>query len=528
MKFIISITVLFISVCSFAQNNKFAFKFGQDNEFKKDTYGIGSWANDKYNFGYISIFQNSKKLYAEQFELKSLNFKSETIIKLPDLSKNYTMEGDYAFDSNNYWIYSDWDRKAEKELLYAVNLGATATTGNVDIKLLMENPRLAGVVRTTGGPSLIVYGKYKIRQDAAKKLLLVTYKIFPEDKNDKLRKDKIGHYVFDERMNKLWSGEFQMPYANGIMDNIDFSIDGKGNAYMLVKVYDSEARSELNTTTGKAGYHLEILKFTSDGKMSPVVISAGEYFVRETYFGENQDHKIVVSFTYTKAAKDLLLKGIFVATLDETVKLHTSKDGFRDFPQLLPDEKGSGSFTPTILLIRNLLFEKDGSILAVFEVYDVEKETTHRSSSMNNIGTYFHKITYHYRDILAYKIGKDGNFEWTKTIPKKQYETYYSGTLGFKLFSDAEGYYFLYTDDKRNTPLPKDEVPYKYQTGYAGQLVLSRIDKAGNINKEVLLENKAEDMSISLRNFTQQGTTNWYNFSVLKNGNFKPFLMTMY
>lgn len=47
-------------------------------------------------------------------------------------------------------------------------------------------------------------------------------------------------FVFDETMSKLWGGEFTMPYTEAIMDNSDFSVDSKGNAYLLSKVYDSE------------------------------------------------------------------------------------------------------------------------------------------------------------------------------------------------------------------------------------------------------------------------------------------------
>lgn len=69
---------------------------------------------------------------------------------------------------------------------------------------------------------------------------MISYRLAPEEKNDKNSFDKIGFYVYDDKMNKLWNNEFTMPYSEQIMDNIDFSLDSKGNAYMLAKVYDSE------------------------------------------------------------------------------------------------------------------------------------------------------------------------------------------------------------------------------------------------------------------------------------------------
>jgi hypothetical protein len=55
-------------------------------------------------------------------------------------------------------------------------------------------------------------------------------------------------------------GEFRMPYTEAIMDNSDYSVDSRGNAYMLVKVYDSDARKEKDKETGKPAI---ILKFSS-------------------------------------------------------------------------------------------------------------------------------------------------------------------------------------------------------------------------------------------------------------------------
>jgi hypothetical protein len=49
---------------------------------------------------------------------------------------------------------------------------------------------------------------------------LVSYKLFPEERNDKKNYDKIGFHVFDDKMNKLWGAEYTMPYTEAIMDNM--------------------------------------------------------------------------------------------------------------------------------------------------------------------------------------------------------------------------------------------------------------------------------------------------------------------
>lgn len=525
MKFILSIPVLLFALCSYGQSKKISCKVGQEYELTRDAYRLCSWANDRDDFGFVSITQNTRLLKAVQFDLKSLNIKSEADIKTSDLPKNRVNEMNYVFDKNNYWIYSDWDKKSQKELLYAVDLGAMAKTGSATPKLLMENPRLTGVVKTTGTFVLNVHGKYKFARDAEKKLLLVTCKMFSAEKDDKLRKDKIGHAVFDENMNKIWSAEFIMPYTKSVMNYIHFAVDKKGNAYVLVKVYDSDSRKEINESTGKSAFHFEILKFTADGKMSQVAIATDSYGIGEIYFSENQNHEIAIAFTYTNNFEDNDFKGIFIATLDKNGKLNTAKSGFHDFAQIITNEKRSGSFTPENLLIQNLLFEKDGSVLVTCEVNYIEKGLQQASPTSNQFSRNFN--IYHYGNILACRLNKDGNFEWIKTIRKDQYEsTFSSEALGFTFFSDPQGYYFLYLDHKKNATLPTDGTPYKYNVDYSGQLVVCRIDKAGSITREVLFANKAEDILIQVTCFTKVGK-DWYTTCLTKNGDLKPLSITV-
>jgi len=186
------------------------------------------------------------------------------MIELTELTSNYYSEIVVDFGTNYFWVHSDWNKKEERELLYYDKIdvvsGKITSSGNK----MIETTKMGGeLVRGGGGwPALKMGGKYQFNFSADKKKLLVSYKLVPENRNDKKNYDKIGFHVFDENMNKQWGEEFTMPYTEAIMDNIDFSVDSRGNAYMLAKVYDSEKRKEIDKETGKAGYHYEVLKFT--------------------------------------------------------------------------------------------------------------------------------------------------------------------------------------------------------------------------------------------------------------------------
>lgn len=112
-------------------------------------------------------------------------------------------------------------------------------------------------------------------------------------------------------MNKVWSGEFKMPYTEAVMDNIDFSIDAKGNAYLLAKVFDSDRRKEKDNETGKPLYHFEVLKF-SKGKrdLTHTVVNIGDFFIQKAAIIENSLHEMVIACTYSKK-QNLKLQMVF-------------------------------------------------------------------------------------------------------------------------------------------------------------------------------------------------------------------------
>jgi hypothetical protein len=173
--------------------------------------------------------------------------------------------------------------------------------------------------------------KYSLNYDAnntyADQLQVSTKK-----KNDKKNYDRIGLWVYDQKMTKTWNSEFTMPYTEAIMDNLDFTIDAKGNAYMLAKVYENEKRKEKDKETGKPGYHFEVLKFSSDKKMTQYAISLDDYFIREASLIENSAHDIVVSCTYSKKSKGNGTDGVFLAMLDQNGKVVKYKNGYFEFP----------------------------------------------------------------------------------------------------------------------------------------------------------------------------------------------------
>jgi len=515
-----------------AQSKKFTFKLGSEYELPRKAQDLSFFGNDKD--GIINMGLKKEELTILRFDPKTLEQSTEKTIELPEMTKNFNSEGVVDFYGNYYWLHSDWDKKDEIEYLYYDKIDVVSGKITESNKKLFQSERIAGSGYVANGfYSSKSVGKYDFNFDADHTKLLVSYRLAPEEKNDKKNYDKIGFYVYDQNMNKLWNNEFTMPYTEQIMDNIDFSVDSKGNAYMLAKVYDSEKRKEVDKETGAAGYHYEVLKFMSGSKkIVNTTINIGEYFLKAASLIENTDHDMVIACTYSKKAKSNGTDGVFLALMDQAGKINKYKNGYYEFPleELEKFESARSKrkmerkkdYEAPNLSVRNILVEADGSLFIGLEEYYVESTTYTDSRGMMHT-TY----TYYYEDILGARISKTGNFEWLRKVPKKQRGGSGRGTMSYKLVSDASGYYFLFLDNKKNMELAEDDVPKYHLDGAGGQLVVAKIDNAGNISKEIVFDTREEEVRLYPAEFKRINGNQFIGRAKMKRGDFQPLLITV-
>ncbi|CAN5729272.1 hypothetical protein BH11BAC3_BH11BAC3_44410 [soil metagenome] len=378
--------------------------------------------------------------------------------------------------------------------------------------------------------------KYEYDFDVEHKKLLVSYRLFPAVKNIKKNYDKIGLHVFDESLNKIWGNDFTMPYIEAIMDISDYSVDAYGNAYLLAKVYDSDARREKDKSTGAPAYHYEVLKFGKDSKrIITANIKLDNYFIRETSLIENSLHEMIIASTYSKKSTGNTTDGIFLAIMNKDGKLADYKKGYYEFPlselqkfestrsQKRMDRKED--YEIPYLKVRSVNIEKDGSVFIACEQYHIETRIDNHGSTQIFPSTI---KAFYYGDIFGAKINVKGDFEWLRKLPKNQMGGAGMGTMSFKLITDESGYYFLYLDNVKNYNMSEGEVPKQHLDGFGGQVMVSKIDKTGNITKELLFDTREEDIMIFPSFFNKINGNQFIGRAQLKKkGMYKPILITV-
>jgi hypothetical protein len=316
------------------------------------------------------------------------------------------------------------------------------------------------------------------------------------------------------------------------MDNSNFSVDSKGNAYMLAKVYDSDSRRERDRSTGMPAYRYEVFKFSKDNKkISIAPISLEGFYINETTLTENALHDMIVACTYSKKLKGNGTDGIFLATLDHDGKLVKYKNGYFEFPKEELEKFESArkrrsiekkdDYEASNIQVRDVLVESDGSIFISCEEYHVTSRMTQGTNGQTRI-TY----SYYYDDILGCKIDAAGKFEWVRKIPKRQRGSNGTGTMSFKLVSDATGYYFLYLDNLKNLKIAENEEPRLHVDGFGGQVIVSKLTKDGTISKELLFDTREQDIMIFPSDFYKIDGNRFIGRARVKRNLFQPLLIT--
>ncbi|MES2774216.1 MAG: hypothetical protein V4722_08530 [Bacteroidota bacterium] len=522
MKFISLLAICFLSISSYGQSKKFTFKLGTEYDLPRKSEDLSFFGNDKDDIVNLSI--NKDELNISKFNAKDLTRSEVNSIPLTGISKKFKSEIVLDFANKHYWVYSDWDSKSDEKLLYYEKLDVAAG------KMTFSKTKLLGTTNFGDSKGLYVFynqNSYSYKFDRSRKKLLIYYRLNPKNFKDKINFDKIGIHVYDENMNRLWGDEFTMPYSEAMMNNIDYSIDSAGNAYLLAKVYDSEKIGDVNPETNKPGYHYEVMKFTKDSKQTGNIrVLPNNYFIQGIGLTENVDHSMGICGTFSSAANNLA-EGIFWGKADDNNNVKTYNNVYYKFSL---EEMKKYESAKTIkrmeenkecwlsyLNINEVIMEKDGSALFVCESYHRNFTQGEKSSTM-----------YHYYDdIVAIKINSHRKCEWIKKIPKEQFGIDHRNTLSYKLISDTSGYHFLFLDNQTNTELSETQDPRPYKDGNAGQLVVTSISNAGVSGKMLLLDTKEDNAMVFPTSFTKVNGTKLVGLASMKSGNFKPLLITV-
>lgn len=415
-----------------------------------------------------------RRITIQKFSARSMKFLKIKVHE--DMPKGYVLESLRKVGDHYYLFYSLWDRANEMEQLFhrEIDFDAGSFRG-AGKRLIKIKGKLSGFF--SGGMwSMGVTDKFSFNVSFDETRLLIQYRRKPLIRDDSKNYDVIGFNVFDPDLEELWSEEVKMPYTEAQMNNLDYSVDAEGNAYILASVFNGTSR----TTS-----HIELLRIEhGTGDIEATEIKVGTMFIKNIWLYEGPLDYMVCAGFYSKIRSSNNADGIFLSKVGKdgevydvakyeiplsVLKQYTSARTQRKTSK--KDKRNKAEFDE--LELRNLIIGDDGSIVMVGEQYYVLTHTTYSSDGKSR--TYY---TYHYNDMLITKIDPDGELAWMKKLPKRQTGRKGRGGMGYKYLYDekSDSHYLLFLDNFKNMELALDKVPANHADGAGGFLTAYKIN----------------------------------------------------
>jgi hypothetical protein len=493
-----------------AQNSnpatEFKFNWGVPFEIPKKYEDLAFLSN--MQDGIIQVCgRQTTDIIIQRIDLKKLMLTSRITLDLSKKPDHYLPDLFTRWDNDFYMLYSVWDKEAQKEHLFADKMDLKSGAFAETPKELILAKKITGELIGTGFYKFSTANKYKFNFSIDSSFLLVTYRLYTNIKNDAVNHDMLGFHVFNKNLDKIWGGEFRMPYTEEIMDNTDFAVDTKGNAYLLCKVYQGKRTEQQG---GNPNYHYEILKFTPGNKQPSIIkVRPANKFINNIILTEGFGGEMICAGFY-KSSEKLTgsapgkynsADGSFIIKIDENDSLVNISKGFYEFPaeiikaferpgeQDKVDKKESKQKAEIPgMYLRKILFSSDGSIIFAGEQY---LHTS--SSSMNSSGTIERD---YYLDIYVMKIDPQGELSWVRKIPKNQEGARGRRSMSFKYYYDDGNSYFFFLDNIKNLGITQTETPAKHIDGAGGFLTVCKIDRDGNLTKGNLINLKEVELQL--------------------------------
>ncbi|MFN3403780.1 MAG: hypothetical protein ACK40G_06770 [Cytophagaceae bacterium] len=424
----------------------------------------------------------------QKLDGNGLNFIQEKFYN--DMPDDIVIEKITEFNDRYFVFYSLWDKPNKTEQLFYREIDfEKGTFKDQHVCLLKVQGKITGVpLGSVGYWNYGVSDKFDFQFSYDRSKILIQYRLKPEIKNDDKNYDIIGMHVLDKDLKTVWQKEVKMPYTESMMNNIDYSVDSDGNAYILTTVADET--DDPKPKKKHSNYHIELLKIQGSAKeiqITPVTLEGK--FINSIWLYESPKKTMICAGFYSNIRGNSSVNGILIFQVGKDGFV-ASKNSFEIPLELLnqnasrkeqkknekKDAKDAAEFEN--LELRKLEILEDGSIILAGEQYYTYTVTYTDANGRTSTRTY-----YCYNDMLLAKVNPDGKLAWMKKLPKRQVGGAGRGGMSYKFISNKNGIYLVYLDHEKNINLSPDEVPVKHQDGAGGFLTAYKVGYNGDVSK---------------------------------------------
>ena len=270
-------------------------------------------------------------------------------------------------------------------------------------------------------------------------------------------KDIYGFKIFDTELNVVSDGEYKLPYEAQLSTIQEHYLSNTGDYFISVMEYSEGEKKIFKSYLNYKATH--IFHVTPDGIEDFAIDMEGKRVEAMTMNSDN-DKVFTLTGVYGDRGK-AGVSGLFYMRADFN-KQEVIDEGFEKFGKdfITQDwsdrekekaekkiQKGKGEPQLYNYVMRQTEVLKDGSIVGSLEQYFVREVTNYNPQTRSYTTTYY----YYYNDIIAFKVGVDGGFDWLKKINKYQVSTNDGGPYSsYARFVDGDNLCFIFNDHVKN------------------------------------------------------------------------------
>ncbi|PWL33112.1 MAG: hypothetical protein DCO96_01805 [Fluviicola sp. XM-24bin1] len=294
-----------------------------------------------------------------------------------------------------------------------------------------------------------------------------------------------GFKVFDADLELLNEGEYEVPFEEQFSTIDGFYLSDFGDLFVTITEYkESEEKKLFRNFADYVSVHIYHLK---EGDIEEMEIDLDGKRVEAMSFNSDNERIFVITGIYgDKEASGV--KGLFYLKADFK-KQSILNEGFEEFGEdfIMSDwsdrqkkkqekkEKKGKAKEPTLYsyIMREVHPMEDGSIVGTMEQYYVRVVTNYNAQTGTTTTTYY----YYYNDVVVYKVGSDGGFEWLAKVDKYQVSTNDGGYFSsYARYVDGEKLVLFFNDNSDNY----NEVSGEFELEPGKSVRSSRLSKKKN------------------------------------------------
>ena len=246
--------------------------------------------------------------------------------------------------------------------------------------------------------------------------------------------ERFGFKIINAEFETVSEGEYESQYEARQSDITNRYLSNTGDYFIAAKVYNINEKGRVKDRTSLE--KIVLMHITPEG-IEDVDLNLGDKHISEITFSSDNNRLLTCTGLYGTTAANTT--GIFYFQLDFEKK-DIMNEGYDEFEKDFITEgwsdrqkkkadkkeaKGKGAPSLYSYDIRETTTLKDGSLIGSMEQYYVIV-TTYRDPKTGATTTTY---TYHYHDVIVYKVSPEGKFEWVKKIQKHQVSTNDGGYL---------------------------------------------------------------------------------------------------